>query len=508
MQLQEKFIQIAKQNSKKIAVIDKTLNQEYTYEQLLVGSLIFQKVIAQYKEKYIGIMVPTSAAAFITVIATLMAGKIPVVINYATGATQNCIYAQDKIGFCTILTSRKLLEKLNQDPVDGMAYLEDMRKSISLGAKLKGLFKSKLPFGSLRKYFYCGDNDETSVILFTSGSEREPKAVQLSHTNIMHQLVTFPEIFGIQPDDVFLGNLPVFHIFGFAMFWLALSTGSSIVTHANPLEYRKVVESIKKHNITFVFGTPTFLFGYLKQSEPGDMSSLRFLIAGADKVSEHLREGYKKKHDIMILEGYGATETSPVVSSNVPGHNKPGSVGRVINGMQVKIVHPDTGEDLPTGEMGEILVKGPSVMKGYFGDLEETTLRIKNGWYETGDMGLLDEDGFLWHKGRLKRFVKIGGEMISLVRVEEIMEQYLPEDVLCCVVDVPDIEKGSEIVAALTAEEIDFRKIQRNMAKELPGIAIPKEYYVIEDIPMMGNGKVDFRTVERICRERRKAKQT
>ena len=508
MQLQEKFITVAKTHSKKIAVIDKTLNQEYTYEQLLVGAFIFQKTISEYKEKYIGIMVPTSAAAFITIIATLMADKIPVVINYATGATQNCLYAQDKIGFCTILTSRKLLEKLNQDPVDGMVYLEDVRKSIPLGSKLKGLFKSKLPLGSLGRYYYHGKDDETSVILFTSGSEREPKAVQLSHANIMHQLVTFPDIFNISSEDVFLGNLPVFHIFGFAMFWLALSVGCSIVTHANPLEYKKVVDSIRKHSVTFVFGTPTFLFGYLKQSEPGDLSSIRFLIAGADKVSEHLREGYKKKHNLAILEGYGATETSPVVSSNVPGHNKPGSVGKVINGMQVKIVHPETGAQMPTGEMGEILVKGPSVMKGYFSDLEETTLRIKNGWYETGDMGLLDEDEYLWHKGRLKRFVKIGGEMISLVRVEEILEKHLPEEVICCVVDVPDMEKGSEIVAALTTQKVDFRKIQQDMAKELPGIAIPKEYYVIENIPMMGNGKVDFRSVERICRERRKAKKS
>jgi len=157
---------------------------------------------------------------------------------------------------------------------------------------------------------------------------------------------------------------------------------------------------------TIVFGTPTFFYGYLKQSEPGDFKTIRYLIAGADKVNKHLREGFKTKHNIDLLEGYGTTETSPVVSSNTPEENKPGSVGKIINDMQVKIVHCETGEELPASKMGEILVKGPSVMKGYYDDMEETTLRMKNGWYETGDMGLIDEDGFLWHKGRLKRFVK------------------------------------------------------------------------------------------------------
>jgi len=507
MQLQEKFLYTAKESKKKVAVIDKTLNKEYTYDKLLIASLIFKNIIKKYPEKYIGIMIPTSTAAFISIIATLMADKIPVMINYATLASQNCMYAQDKIGFSTILTSRKLLEKLGQKPVAGMIFLEDIRTEISLPMKLNALFLSKLPISSIQKKIHHGSDDETSVIIFTSGSEKEPKAVQLSHANIMHQLVTFPKIFNITSEDIFLQNLPVFHIFGFTLFWLALSAGSSMVTHANPLEYRNIVNSIKKYGATIVFGTPTFYYGYLKQSEPGDFKTIRYLIAGADKVSQHLREGFKTKHNIDLLEGYGTTETSPVVSSNTPEENKPGSVGKIIHDMQVKIVHCETGKELPFGELGEILVKGPSVMKGYYGDIEETTLRLKNGWYETGDMGLIDEDGFLWHKGRLKRFVKIGGEMISLVKVEEVLEKYLPDDILFCVVDVPDERKGSEIVAALTTKEIDFKTIKKKMQSELPSIAIPKEFYVIENIPTMGSGKVDFLRVEKLCRELRKKRK-
>ena len=500
-QIHKKFIEVAKKHPAKIAVYDQTLATDYTYEKILIAALIFQKKIEKYAEKHIGIMIPTSAGAFISLLAVLFSGKIPVLINYATGASQNCLYAQAKVGCETIITSRNLLKKLEQEPVEGMVFLEDLKKEISLWAKLKGALRSKLGTTLLSRTVHLGKEEDTAVIIFTSGSEKEPKAVQLSHANIAHQLVTFPKIFDLYAGDIFLGNLPVFHIFGFTLFWLALNCGASIVTHANPLDYAKVAASIKQYGITFVLGTPTFLYGYLKRSSSGDFSSIRYLIAGADKVHDHLRQGYLQKHKLKILEGYGTTETSPVITSNTPKQNRPGSVGKAIDGMQIKIVDCATDEELPSGKMGKILVKGASVMKGYFADLEETTLRLKDGWYETGDMGILDEDGFLWHQGRLKRFVKVGGEMISLIRVEDELDRLVPQDVVVCVVDVPDPKKGAEIVAAITTSSIDKRKIQKQMRQKLPGIAVPKEFYVIEDIPMMGNGKVNFKEVEKICRQ-------
>ena len=202
-----------------------------------------------------------------------------------------------------------------------------------------------------------------------------------------------------------------------------------------------------------------------------------------------------------IYEGYGTTETSPVISCNRPGATKPGSVGKPLDGVEVKIVDIDTDEELPPNREGKILVKGDLVMKGYLGDIEETSLRIHKGWYDTGDMGVIDDDGFIWHRGRLKRFVKVGGEMISLVKVESIMEKFLPAEAICCVVDVPNPTKGADIVAALTTGEVDRKHILKQMAKELPAIAIPKEIHVIEDIPMMSSGKVNFREVEKICRD-------
>jgi acyl-[acyl-carrier-protein]-phospholipid O-acyltransferase/long-chain-fatty-acid--[acyl-carrier-protein] ligase len=400
------------------------------------------------------------------------------------------------------------LEKLNTKPIEGMIYLEDIFANISGIAKLFAFIKSKLPLNWIKKIVHDGPENEISVILFTSGSEKEPKAVQLSHKNILHNLRAIPEIIGINSDDLFFSNLPLFHVFGLTVdFWLPLYLGGSLITYPNPLDYSIISTLVRKYKPTVMAGTPAFYYGYLKKSKPGDFSSLRIAVAGADKLTQHIYDSFLKKHQVKIYEGYGATETSPVISVNTPEHHKIGSVGKPLPGVEIKIIHPETEEELAPGQEGKILVKGDLVMEGYLGDLEETSLHIRKGWYDTGDMGVMDEDGFLWHRGRLKRFVKVGGEMVSLVKVESILEKYLPEDTVCCVVDVPNPTKGADIVAAIATSEIDKKKILKQMSKELPSIAVPKEIYYIEDIPMMGSGKVNFREVEKICREMQDKKQ-
>ncbi|MDP8269078.1 MAG: AMP-binding protein [Candidatus Tenebribacter davisii] len=503
MQLHQKFVEVAKKNSKKIAVYDQATGKDLSYERMLIAAFIFAGRFKKYKSKYLGIMVPTSAGCLLSTLGTLMAGKIPVMINYSTGAAENSIYAQEKCSFKTIITSKALLDKIKVDPVPGMVFLEDIMSSLTTAEKLKAALTSKLPSKILQSKVKYGDDESTSVILFTSGSEKEPKAVQLSHKNIFHNISTIPKIIDVTGDDIFAGTLPLFHVFGLTTnFWLPLSLGSSIITHANPLDYSAIVKSIVDYKITILIGTPTFFHGYQRKAEPGDLSSIRYAIAGADKLTEKLRLSFQKEHGIEILEGYGATETSPVISVNVPGTNKPGSIGKPLPGVQVKILDRESDEICATNKEGKILVKGDLVMKGYLGDVEETSMHMHGGWYDTGDMGIIDEDGFLWHRGRLKRFVKVGGEMVSLVKVEEVLSHLLPEGVTCCVVDVPNPKKGADVVAAVATGEFDRKKILKKMAKELPAIAVPKEFYVIEDIPMMGSGKVAFREVERICRER------
>jgi len=503
MQLQQKFVEVAKKQAKKIAVYDQATGKDLTYDRMLIAALILAGRFKKYKGKYLGVMVPTSAGCLLATLGALMAGKIPVMINYSTGAHDNSIYAQEKCSFKTIITSKKLLEKLNVETVDGMVYLEDIMTSLTTPEKLKAAFTSKLPAGILKGKVKHGDDDSTSVILFTSGSEKEPKAVQLTHKNIFHNISTIPKIIDVTENDIFAGTLPLFHVFGITTnFWLPFNLGASIITHANPLDYSVIVKSIVDYKITILIGTPTFFHGYQRKAKPGDLSSIRYAIAGADKLTEKLRLSFQNEHGIEILEGYGATETSPVVSVNVPGANKPGSIGKPLPGVQVKITDRETDVECPAGKEGKILVKGDLVMKGYLGDVEETSMHIHAGWYDTGDMGVIDEDGFLWHRGRLKRFVKVGGEMVSLVKVEEVLTKLLPDGVVCCVVDVPNPKKGADVVAAVATGEFDRKKVLKSMAKELPAIAVPKEFYVIEDIPIMGSGKVAFREVEKICRDR------
>jgi acyl-[acyl-carrier-protein]-phospholipid O-acyltransferase/long-chain-fatty-acid--[acyl-carrier-protein] ligase len=500
--LHQAFIAVAKRQPGRLAIIDRTRNAKLTYGRALIASLILANRFRKLTDHFVGVMVPNSAGSVLSVLGTLMAGKVPVMINYSTGAEANIAYARKKCGFHTVITSKALLEKINCPVMPGMILLEEVMASLTLPEKLLAAVKSKLPVGMLQGMVHRGEADDDAVILLTSGSEKDPKAVELTHRNIGANVVSIRKVLTLTVDDIILANLPFFHVFGQTVnLWLPLMTGMTLVSYANPLEYRTVCTIVREEKVTLMVGTPAFFSGYLRQSAPGDFASVRIMVAGADKVPDSLRAGFRDKHGKELCEGYGATETSPVVSVNVPGANKPGSIGRLLSGVQVKIEDVDTGQELPVGREGKIMVKGELVMKGYLNDAEETARRIKDGWYETGDMGMMDEDGYLWHRGRLKRFVKIGGEMVSLVRVETVLQELLPEDIDCTVVDVPDPVKGARIVAVTTAE-INHQEIQREMALTLPHLAIPKDFLVIEELPKLGSGKVDFRAVGTIARER------
>jgi len=502
-QLHQRFIKSAKQHSNRMAVIDKATDKDYTYGRMLIASLILKEQLAGIPGKYIGMLLPTSMGAMLGVIGALFNGKIPVMINYATGAIENCKYARNKCNFKTIITSKKLLDKLGLEPIDHMIFVEDILLKVTALSKLKAALMSKLPYSVLKKLVHSGPLNEVSVILFTSGSEKEPKAVQLSHRNILQNVDAVPKLVTLDHNDVYMSILPMFHVFGLTtQFWLPALMGATMVTYPNPLEYKTVSDLVREYKATFMAATPSFYYGYLQKSKPGDFSTMRLAMSGADKLPDKIFEGFIKKHNIPVYEGYGATETSPVISVNYPGNHKMGSIGKVIPGVQVRIVDVNTDKILGPNQEGKILVKGDNVMEGYLGDLEETSLRIRNGWYETGDIGMIDEDGYLWHKGRLKRFVKVGGEMVSLVRVEEVLSKLLPENIICCVVDVPHPTKGADVVAAVTTGNFDQHAVLKQLKKELPAIAIPKLFEVIEDIPMMASGKVNFREVEKICREK------
>lgn len=500
MLLHHEFVRVAKRDPRKLAFIDRATDRRIPYGRALLGALLLTARFRRLDERYLGIMLPTSAGCGLSIIATLMSGKIPVMINYSTGAAKNVEYARHKCGFKTVITSRALLKKIECPETEGMIFVEDMIAGAGPLDKLKAGLKSRLPVGAILRGIHGGDGDSTAVILFTSGSEKDPKAVELTHRNIGFDLHAAADAFDVRQDDVIMAVLPLFHVLGLTTtFWLPICRGLTMVTYANPLEFKTVAGIIRDEKPTFIVGTPYFLMGYLKQAQPGDFASLRVAVAGADKMPEWLQQAYQKQHGVQVYEGYGTTETSPVISVNTPAACKPGSIGRPLPGVQVKIADIDTGDPLPPGKEGKILVKGDLVMKGYLGDVEETVLHIEDGWYETGDMGVLDEDGFLWHRGRLKRFIKIGGEMVSLVQVENELQQLLPEGIECCAVELPDRRKGARVAVAVT-RELDRKGVLGGLAERLPSLALPREVVVIEELPKMGSGKIDFRATGELVR--------
>ncbi len=502
MLLHQQFIRTAKKYNEKLAFIDRTSDKRITYSKALIASLILSGKFEKYDKGFIGIMIPTSAGCALSILGALMSGRTPVMINYSTGAANNALYAQNRCGFKTIITSKALLEKISCPVIDGMVFIEDIMESVSITDKLSAALKAKLPFPILLKTVHIGNDDENAVILFTSGSEKDPKAVQLTHRNILSNIESFTKLTTVTDQDIMLANLPFFHVFGLTVnLWTPLYYGMTTVSYANPLDFKTLCNIVREEKPTLMFGTPSFFWGYVRKSEKGDFDSVRLAVCGADKCPDTLRDEFFKKHNITLYEGYGTTETSPVISANVPGKNKPGSVGVVLPDVQVRIENFETGEDCKSGVTGRIMVKGDIVMKGYFDDFEETSMRIRHGWYDTGDMGYLDKDGFLWHAGRLKRFVKVGGEMVSLVNVENVLEKLLPEGVACSVVEIPDPLKGSKIVAVVT-QKLDEKQILKKMSEHLPKIALPKQIFVMEELPKMGSGKIDFRTVTKIVAEK------
>jgi len=503
MQLHEKFIYTAKNYPNKIAIVDKLVEKRITYQQTLIASLIFSRKIRRFRELLIGIMLPNSAVAVFTVIGTLMARKIPVMLNYSTGAEHNIKYARRKCNFSTVITSQKLLERVNCPVLENMAFVEKWIEEIDLKEKVIAYVISKLPLKFLMTY--CGvdgDPEKTAVILFTSGTEKDPKAVELSHKNILSNIEGFSQLAKLTEKDIIMSILPYFHVFGITVnLWTPLYHGMTLITYPTPLDYQKICQIIKEEKPTLMAATPSFWWGYLRKSEPGTFDSLKLIVSGADKCPQSLKDAFLEKHGKLLLEGYGTTETSPVISANMPDAYKPGSVGKPLPNLEVMIENYKTGERCGPYEIGKILVRGPNVMKGYFNNLEETSMRIRHGWYDTGDMGYLDEDGYLWYVGRLKRFVKIGGEMISLVKVEEELEKVLPKDIECCVVEIPDEVKGAKIVAVVN-QKVDEKAVLKRLVKVLPNLAIPKYFMIMEELPKMGSGKIDLRKVQELVIEK------
>ena len=483
----------------RVAVED-PLTGTLSYKRLLIGAEVLGRKLAPLagKGEAIGVMLPNANGAAVTILGLISAARVPAMINFTAGATNiaaACAAAQIR----TIVTSRAFVEKGRMGPlVEALqadvriVYLEDVRTTVSTADKLKALWNHGKPIEA-------SDGQDRAAILFTSGSEGTPKGVVLSHANMLANAAQAAARIDFGRQDKVFNVLPVFHSFGLTVgLVLPLVSGVPVYLYPSPLHYRMVPELVYGSNATILFGTDTFLAGYARAAHPYDLRSLRYILAGAEPVKEATRRTYMEKFGLRILEGYGVTETAPVLAINTPMFNRFGTVGRIMPGMEARL------ETVPgVEEGGRLHVRGPNIMLGY--------LRAENpglleppaeGWHDTGDIVTIDKDGFIAIKGRAKRFAKIAGEMVSLAAIEAFAAELWP-DALSAVASLPDARKGERLVLVTQkqgASRAEFQAFAK--AKGASELMVPAEVMVVPAVPVLGSGKLDFAGVTRLVKER------
>jgi len=481
-----------------------------------LGQALRHKWVAQ---DMVGILMPpTVAGALVNYAASLM-GKVPVNLNYTLSAEAlgSCI---DQCDIRTVVTSRAFLEQIKLDVPAETILLEDVVQSIGVAGKLTAtLAAALLPVGLLERYLGSKRRaamDDLATVIFSSGSTGTPKGVMLSHYNVVSNIQQVGQAFALDKTDRLLGILPFFHSFGFTgTLWLPPLLGAGAVYHPNPVDGRGIGELVGAHRATFLLATPTFLQVYMRACTPEQFGSVQFVLAGAEKLPERLAAAFEDRFGVRPMEGYGTTETSPVVTINTRDFRsagfrqvgaKRGSIGHPLPGMVARIVDPDSGEPLPLGQAGLLLVKGPNVMQGYLGQAEKTAEVLRDGWYTTGDIAALDEDGFLMITDRLSRFSKIGGEMVPHIKVEEKLHELaeLTEQTFA-VTGVPDEKKGERLVVLF--QNLDSAAVEsvveKLTASELPNIWKPRrdQFFAVDALPYLGTGKLDLKQVKALAAE-------
>ncbi len=511
------FTKLAKRHPFEKSFIDYE-DSELSRFSLLLRSIILSKLIRRLKSKskYVGVLLPNCTSAVATILGTMFADKIPVILNF-TVTEEVFDISIKKADLEIILTSKQFIKKANIAKREQMIFLEDIARKVTSGSKIFNLILAAiLPSKFLMKViapktYY--DTRGTAVVLFSSGSSGIPKGVVLSHHNITSNINCFAGIMKCNKNDKITGNLPFFHSFGINVcFWIPLMAKISIVYIKNPLDAEAIVKAIKKYKLTMLMSTPTFLQTYLRKlSDPSDFKTLRLTVLGAEKVRQNLAEKYKECTGLQVIEGFGCTELSPIVSINIAndvnelGQNdgKAGSIGRAMPGIATKIVDVDTYETLEPGQEGLLFVKGPNIMKGYLGEPFETKKVIVNKWYNTGDIAEMDEAGFITITGRLSRFSKIGGEMISHELIESTISEILGEENrVLAVTGMPDQAKGEKIVVFYEKLTKSPKKIIKEMRERgIANIWIPKaeNFVEIETIPLLGTGKLDISKLNKIA---------
>ncbi len=472
-----------------------------TYERMLVGALLMAQRFAKIPAPNVGLLLPASVGCDLALIGLHLAGKLPVILNWTTGPA-NLAHAVKLLNLTHVVTSKAFVDRL-AITVEGAKYLylEDIRKSMGKLEQLWTLLTVRLRPGSVRHRVPNITPDQPAVVLFTSGSEKAPKAVPLTHANILTNQRGGLSALGLTRKDSILGFLPAFHSFGMNITCLLpLVAGMRVVHHPDPTDAGGLVRKIAAYKPTMLVGTPTFLSYILDRAKPGDLDSLRLMIVGAEKCPEALfaRCAELAPH-AALLEGYGITECSPVVSANMPGATRAGTVGKPLPGVELCVLDLDSDKQVGPNHVGMLLVGGPTIFPGYIGYDGPSPFKEIAGkrWYVTGDLAKIDDDGFVHFGGRLKRFLKAGGEMISLPALEEpFARQYPPtKDGPRVAVEGVETDGGRRIVLFST-EPLNVRDANAKLLEEgFRGVMRLDEVRQLEKIPVLGTGKTDYKVL-------------
>jgi acyl-[acyl-carrier-protein]-phospholipid O-acyltransferase/long-chain-fatty-acid--[acyl-carrier-protein] ligase len=480
-------------NGPKAVIAEDAERKPMKFESLIQGSIILGRKLAGRTQKggNVGLMLPNSLAAVIAFFGLQAYGRVPAMLNFSAGE-KAMISACQTAKIKTVITSRRfvelarldhVVEQLSQHVV--ITYLEDIKKQISVGDKLFALFIKAEHIHKKQKIA----PSSPAVILFTSGSEGEPKGVILSHSNLMANIVQLTSRVDFNRQDIVFNCLPMFHSFGLTGgTLLPILSGVKTFLYPSPLHYRIVPEMIYSTNATIMFGTDTFLQGYARMANVYDFYRMRYIFAGAERVKNETRSLYLEKFGVQILEGYGATETSPVIAVNSAMHQKNGTVGRFLPGMEYRL------EKVPgVAEGGRLYVRGPNVMLGYYKSDAPGLLQPPNeGWHDTGDIVSIDSDGYVEIQGRAKRFAKIAGEMVSLTQAESMAQSVWPE-FEHAVISVPDARKGEQLILITTKNNPGRESLSLYANQNgITGLAVPATILFIEKIPVLGTGKTDY----------------
>lgn len=509
-----------KKNGTSSQFIDGMDGSDLRFDKLLAAAIVFSKVIKkETSKKRVGIILPPGKGGILANVAVLLAGKVPVNLNFTAGdkAVESSIRQADLDKFITADRFVRKLSSFNWPPNRDLVFLDrvlpGLKAKIVLWLGLSKIFSPGL-LASMLGIPKKGGSEE-AVLLFTSGSSGEPKGVVLSHRNVLANVNQFGSRIDLKSTDKVLGCLPLFHSFGSTVtMWYPMIEGVSVVTYPSPLETAKLAELIEKHRVSLLLATPTFLRGYLRRATKEQLESVKLVVTGAEKLPKKVAESFESRFGKPVLEGYGLTETSPVTNFNLPDgdpsggvpmipNHRFGSVGLFIPGIAVKIKDPDTQEPLPLHSSGMIWLKGANIFEGYLGQPEKTAEIIRNGWFMTGDIGRVDEDGFLYIEGRLSRFSKIAGEMVPHETVEDHIAKALgssDDERKIAVVGVPDEAKGEALILLSADPELDLHELRVKLTEEgVPALWIPKKIVDVEAIPILASGKLDIKGCETLA---------